>query len=54
MEGLGQTTKGAPVHLLGWYNGHEVVGGIEIPNLLSLLAPRRDRDGHRPRQRSRL
>jgi cytochrome d ubiquinol oxidase subunit I len=38
MEGLAQTTKGAPVHLLGWYNGHEVVGGIEIPNLLSLLA----------------
>jgi cytochrome d ubiquinol oxidase subunit I len=25
-------------HLLGWYNGHEVVYGIEIPRLLSLLA----------------
>ena len=38
LEGLGQTTRGAPEHLLGWYNGHEVVYGIEIPHLLSLLA----------------
>jgi cytochrome d ubiquinol oxidase subunit I len=38
MEGLGPTTAGAPEHLLGWYNGHEVVYGIEIPRLLSLLA----------------
>jgi cytochrome d ubiquinol oxidase subunit I len=38
MEGLGPTTKGAPSHLLGWYNGREVVGGIAIPRLLSLLA----------------
>lgn len=38
IEGLGQTTSGAPEHLLGWYNGHEVVYGIEIPRLLSLLA----------------
>jgi cytochrome d ubiquinol oxidase subunit I len=38
LEGLGQTTRGAPEHLLGWYNGHEVVYGIEIPRLLSLLA----------------
>jgi cytochrome d ubiquinol oxidase subunit I len=37
-EGLGQTTKGAPVHILGWYvNGH-VEYGIPIPRLLSLLA----------------
>jgi cytochrome d ubiquinol oxidase subunit I len=38
LEGLGQTTSGASEHLLGWYNGHEVVYGIEIPRLLSLLA----------------
>ncbi|SDK38393.1 cytochrome ubiquinol oxidase subunit I [Nonomuraea jiangxiensis] len=38
LEGLGETTRGAPEHLLGWYNGHEVVHGIKIPNLLSLLA----------------
>ncbi|MBV9058149.1 MAG: cytochrome ubiquinol oxidase subunit I [Pseudonocardiales bacterium] len=38
LEGLGQTTRGAPEHLLGWYNGHDVVYGIEIPRLLSLLA----------------
>jgi cytochrome bd ubiquinol oxidase subunit I len=37
-EGLQQTTKGAPEHLLGWYNGSTVVGGIEIPDLLSILA----------------
>jgi cytochrome bd ubiquinol oxidase subunit I len=38
IEGLPETTAGAPEHLLGWYNGHEVVYGIEIPRLLSLLA----------------
>src|SRR6201996_4218792 len=38
MEGLSTTTKGAAEHLLGWYNGHAVVWGIEIPKLLSLLA----------------
>jgi len=38
IEGLGPTTRGAPEHLLGWYNGHQVVYGIEIPHLLSLLA----------------
>jgi cytochrome d ubiquinol oxidase subunit I len=38
MEGLATTTKGAAEHLLGWYNGHAVVWGIEIPKLLSLLA----------------
>ncbi|WP_329044992.1 cytochrome ubiquinol oxidase subunit I [Amycolatopsis sp. NBC_01488] len=38
MEGLAQTTNGAPEHLLGWYDGHEVVWGIAIPKLLSLLA----------------
>src|ERR1700678_675715 len=38
MEGLAHTTRGAAEHLLGWYNGHAVVWGIEIPRLLSLLA----------------
>jgi cytochrome d ubiquinol oxidase subunit I len=38
MEGLATTTRGAAEHLLGWYNGHSVVWGIEIPKLLSLLA----------------
>jgi len=38
MEGLGQTTKGAPEHLMGWYDGQKVVYGIEVPHLLSLLA----------------
>jgi cytochrome d ubiquinol oxidase subunit I len=38
MEGLSSTTAGAAEHLLGWYNGHAVVWGIEIPRLLSLLA----------------
>jgi cytochrome bd ubiquinol oxidase subunit I len=38
IEGLGPTTRGAPEHLLGWYDGEKVVYGIEIPRLLSLLA----------------
>jgi cytochrome bd ubiquinol oxidase subunit I len=38
MEGLGRTMTGAPVHLLGWFDGDEVLYGIEIPRLLSLLA----------------
>jgi cytochrome d ubiquinol oxidase subunit I len=38
MEGLATTTRGAAEHLLGWYNGHAVVWGIEIPRLLSLLS----------------
>jgi cytochrome bd ubiquinol oxidase subunit I len=39
-EGLGETTKGAPIHVLGWYDSDEgeVRYGIEIPKLLSLLA----------------
>ena len=37
-EGLAQTEKGAPVHVLGWYDGRQVEYGIEIPRLLSLLA----------------
>ena len=38
MEGLGRTTTGAPMHLLGWYDGRGVAYGVEIPRLLSLLA----------------
>ena len=37
-EGLQQTTAGASEHILGWYNGTDVVYGIGIPDLLSLLA----------------
>ena len=37
-EGLGTTTSGAPIHILGWYADGEVKGGIEIPRLLSLLS----------------
>jgi cytochrome d ubiquinol oxidase subunit I len=37
-EGLYETEAGAPVHLLGWYDGEEVRYGIELPRLLSLLA----------------
>jgi cytochrome d ubiquinol oxidase subunit I len=38
LEGLGQTTKGAPIHVLGWYSNGKVEYGIPIPRLLSLLA----------------
>jgi cytochrome bd ubiquinol oxidase subunit I len=37
-EGLYQTTRGAPEHLLGWYDGRRVRYGIEIPHLLSFLS----------------
>ena len=37
-EGLGKTTKGAAVHILGWYSHGRVEWGIPIPRLLSLLA----------------
>ncbi len=38
LDGLPETEAGAPVHLLGWYDGEEVRYGIELPRLLSLLA----------------
>ncbi len=38
LEGLAKTQKGAPEHLLGWYDGEGVEYGIKIPKLLSLLA----------------
>ena len=47
LEGLAKTQKGAPEHLLGWYDGTRVEYGIKIPKLLSLLA------FHDPNARSR-
>jgi cytochrome d ubiquinol oxidase subunit I len=38
MEGLANTTAGAPLHLLGWFNGSGVDYGIAIPKGLSFLA----------------
>ena len=38
IEGVGRTQQGAPLTLLGWYRDGDVVGGIEIPKALSLLA----------------
>jgi cytochrome d ubiquinol oxidase subunit I len=37
-EGVAKTERGAPSHVLGWYDGEEVKYGIRIPKLLSLLA----------------
>ena len=37
-EGLYETSRGAPEHLLGWYTGNRVKYGIEIPHLLSFLS----------------
>jgi cytochrome bd ubiquinol oxidase subunit I len=38
IEGLSKTTRGAPEHLLGWYEHGQVKLGIAIPKMLSLLA----------------
>jgi cytochrome d ubiquinol oxidase subunit I len=38
LEGVAHTEKGAPEHVLGWYDGSGVRYGIKIPKLLSLLA----------------
>jgi cytochrome d ubiquinol oxidase subunit I len=38
MEGLYETTKGAPGHLFGWYTGNHLKFAIPIPHVLSLLA----------------
>ena len=38
LEGPGPTTKGAALHILGWYEDGEVKYGISIPDGLSLLA----------------
>ena len=38
LEGLPQTTTGAPIHVLGWYTNGRVEYGIRVPKLLSILA----------------
>jgi cytochrome d ubiquinol oxidase subunit I len=38
LEGLAHTTKGAPEHILGWYEHEKIKYGIGIPKLLSFLA----------------
>jgi cytochrome d ubiquinol oxidase subunit I len=38
LEGLPNTEKGAPIHILGLYTDDQVKYGLEIPKLLSLLA----------------
>jgi cytochrome d ubiquinol oxidase subunit I len=38
LEGLGHTTRGAPIHVGGWYVDGSVRYGVELPQLLSLLA----------------
>jgi cytochrome d ubiquinol oxidase subunit I len=38
IEGLGKTTKGADLHVLGWYEDGVVKYGIAFPDGLSLLA----------------
>jgi len=38
IEGLAQTTRGAPDHLLGWYDNGRIRFGVKIPHALSLLA----------------
>jgi cytochrome bd ubiquinol oxidase subunit I len=38
LEGLGETERGATLHVLGWYTDNQVKYGIGIPKLLSTLA----------------
>jgi len=38
IEGLGDTTDGAPLHILGWYEHGQVRYGVRIPKALSVLA----------------
>jgi cytochrome bd ubiquinol oxidase subunit I len=38
LEGLGRTQRGAPEHLLGWYEDGKVKYGVKVPKLLSLLS----------------
>ena len=40
-EGLYETSRGAPVHVLGWYADDRVKYGIAIPHLLSFLSSHR-------------
>ena len=53
-RGSRRPKRGAPVHLLGWYDGDEVEYGIEIPKLLvAARLPRPEREGPGPRRRCR-
>jgi cytochrome bd ubiquinol oxidase subunit I len=38
IEGLAETTDGAPLHVLGWYDDGRVRHGVRIPKGLSVLA----------------
>ena len=38
LEGLGRTERGAPIHVLGWYQDGRIRFGIGIPKMLSVLA----------------
>jgi cytochrome d ubiquinol oxidase subunit I len=38
LEGLGKTTRGASLHVLGWYTDDQVKYGIAVPKMLSTLA----------------
>src|SRR3954452_22957014 len=38
LEGVGHPARGAPIHVLGWYQDDEVKYGVRFPKLLSLLA----------------
>jgi cytochrome bd ubiquinol oxidase subunit I len=38
LEGLPRTERRAPVHVLGWYTDGHVVGGVQLPDVLSFLA----------------
>ncbi len=38
LEGLGETERGASLHVLGWYTDNQVKYGLGIPKLLSTLA----------------
>jgi cytochrome d ubiquinol oxidase subunit I len=38
IEGLYNTTRGAPEHILGWYTAGQVKYSIQIPHLLSILS----------------
>ena len=50
-EGLAHTTKGAPIHLLGWYRNGKIEYGIPIPGCSPACVPQHDR--HRGRARCR-
>src|SRR6476646_8960740 len=38
LEGLARTERGAPIHVLGWYQDGRIRFGIGIPKMLSVLA----------------